>query len=170
MNDQIKFGTDGWRGVIAEDYTFENVRRVAGAIAAYVLKNEDHARGLVIGYDTRFGSRRFAQAAAEVLAAAGIPIPLKRKLPVTHGLSADCDGLPFSGMCRRLLAGGLRDCRAILIPYPLFLRPILPLPDHAASLRSRPDAHCRSIDYVRVGQPVSDRFASSEPFVVVFVR
>ena len=57
MND-IKFGTDGWRGVIAEDYTFENVRRVAGAIAAYVLKNEDPSRGLVIGYDTRFGSRR----------------------------------------------------------------------------------------------------------------
>src|SRR6478735_6386906 len=45
MND-IKFGTDGWRGVIAEDYTFENVRRVAGAIAAYVLKNEDPTRGL----------------------------------------------------------------------------------------------------------------------------
>ena len=45
MNDQIKFGTDGWRGVIAEDYTFENVRRVAGAIAAYVLKNEDPAAG-----------------------------------------------------------------------------------------------------------------------------
>ena len=42
--EEIKFGTDGWRGVIAEDYTFENVRRVAGAIAAYVLKNEDHSR------------------------------------------------------------------------------------------------------------------------------
>ena len=74
--DEIKFGTDGWRGVIAEDYTFENVRRVAGAIAAYVLKNEDPSHGLVIGYDTRFGSRRFAQAAAEVLAAAGISIKL----------------------------------------------------------------------------------------------
>jgi len=39
--DEIKFGTDGWRGVIADDYTFYNVRRVAGAIAAYVLKKED---------------------------------------------------------------------------------------------------------------------------------
>jgi phosphomannomutase len=86
MND-IKFGTDGWRGVIAEDYTFENVRRVAGAIAAYVLKNEDPSRGLVIGYDTRFGSRRFAQASAEVLAAAGIPIHLSDDYTPTPALS-----------------------------------------------------------------------------------
>ena len=67
----IKFGTDGWRAVIADDYTFENVRRVAGAIASYVLKHEDPSRGLIVGYDTRFGSPNFARAAAEVLAAAG---------------------------------------------------------------------------------------------------
>ena len=85
--DEIKFGTDGWRGVIAEDYTFENVRRVAGAIAAYVLKNEDPSRGLVIGYDTRYGSRRFAQAAAEVLAAAGISIKLSNDYTPTPALS-----------------------------------------------------------------------------------
>ena len=87
MNDQIKFGTDGWRGVIAEDYTFENVRRVAGAIAAYVLKNEDPARGVAIGYDTRFGSRRFAQATAEVLAAAGIPVRIANDYTPTPALS-----------------------------------------------------------------------------------
>jgi phosphomannomutase len=46
---EIKFGTDGWRGVIADDYTFENVRRVAGAIAGYVLKHEDASRGVMIG-------------------------------------------------------------------------------------------------------------------------
>jgi len=40
-HDQIKFGTDGWRGLIADDFTFDNVRRVAGAIASYVLKHED---------------------------------------------------------------------------------------------------------------------------------
>src|ERR1051325_11728432 len=85
--EEIKFGTDGWRGVIAEDYTFENVRRVAGAIAAYVLKNEDPSRGLVIGYDTRYGSRRFAQAAAEVLAAAGISIKLSDDYTPTPALS-----------------------------------------------------------------------------------
>src|SRR6059058_5504060 len=72
----ITFGTDGWRAVIADDFTFENVRRVAGAIASYVLKHEDPSRGLIVGYDTRFGSARFARAAAEVLAGAGIPVKL----------------------------------------------------------------------------------------------
>ena len=46
MPKEIKFGTDGWRGIIADDYTFDNVRRVGGAIAAYVLKNEDASKGL----------------------------------------------------------------------------------------------------------------------------
>src|SRR5579872_6920265 len=87
MADEIKFGTDGWRGVIADDYTFENVRRVAGGIASYVLKKEDPKRGIVIGYDTRFGSRRFAQAAAEVLAAAGIPVKLSNDYTPTPALS-----------------------------------------------------------------------------------
>src|SRR6476661_1620503 len=95
--DQIKFGTDGWRGVIAEDYTFENVRRVAGAIAAYVLKNEDPSRGLVIGYDTRFGSRRFAQAAAEILAAAGISIKLSNDYTPTPALSYAVRSLKTAG-------------------------------------------------------------------------
>jgi alpha-D-glucose phosphate-specific phosphoglucomutase len=96
MND-IRFGTDGWRGVIADDYTFENVRRVAGAIAAYVLKNEDPSRGLVIGYDTRFGSRRFAQAAAEVLAAAGIPIKISNDYTPTPALSYAVKNLRAAG-------------------------------------------------------------------------
>jgi phosphomannomutase len=87
MADEIRFGTDGWRGVIAEDYTFENVRRVAGAIAAYLLKNEDPARGIVIGYDTRFGSRRFAEATAEVIAQAGIPVKLASDYTPTPALS-----------------------------------------------------------------------------------
>lgn len=97
MNAQIKFGTDGWRGVIADDYTFENVRRVAGGIAAYVLKNEDPARSLVIGYDTRFGSRRFAQAAAEVLAAAGIPIKISNDYTPTPALSYAVKNLRTAG-------------------------------------------------------------------------
>ncbi len=96
MND-IKFGTDGWRGVIADDYTFENVRRVAGAIAAYVLKNEDASRGLVIGYDTRFGSRRFAQATAEVLAAAGIPVKVSNDYTPTPALSYAVKNLRTAG-------------------------------------------------------------------------
>ena len=76
LTTPIKFGTDGWRAVIADDFTFDNVRRVAGAVASYVLKHEDPSRGVVVGYDTRFGSPRFARAAAEVLVAAGIPVKL----------------------------------------------------------------------------------------------
>lgn len=83
----IKFGTDGWRAVIADDYTFENVRWVAGAIASYVLKHEDPSRGVVVGYDTRFGSPRFARAAAEVLAGAGIPVRLANDYSPTPSIS-----------------------------------------------------------------------------------
>src|SRR5438309_2447066 len=83
----IKFGTDGWRAVIADDFTFENVRRVAGAIASYVLKHEDPSRGLIVGYDTRFGSARFARIAAEVLAGAGIPVKLANDYSPTPAIS-----------------------------------------------------------------------------------
>jgi phosphomannomutase len=87
MAAEIKFGTDGWRGLIADDYTFENVRRVAGGIASYVLRNEDSGRGLLVGYDTRFGSQRFAQALSEVLADAGIPVRLSDDCIPTPAIS-----------------------------------------------------------------------------------
>jgi phosphomannomutase len=86
-NDPIKFGTDGWRGVIADDFTFDNVRRVAGAIAAYVLKHEDPGRGVIVGYDTRFASPSAARVAAEVLASAGIPVQLANDYTPTPALS-----------------------------------------------------------------------------------
>jgi phosphomannomutase len=70
----IRFGTDGWRGVIAEDFTEANVRRVATAIARYVIRCEQAERGVLVGYDTRFGSERFARAAAEAVAATGTPV------------------------------------------------------------------------------------------------
>jgi phosphomannomutase len=97
MADEIKFGTDGWRGVIADDYTFENVRRVAGAIAAYVLENEKPANGMVIGYDTRFESRRFAEATADVIAAAGIPVKLANDYTPTPALSYAVKNLGAAG-------------------------------------------------------------------------
>jgi len=87
MGTEIKFGTDGWRGVIADDYTFENVRRVGNAIAHYVHENEDASKGLVVGYDTRFNSRGFAEAISEVLAAAGIAIYLSDDYTPTPALS-----------------------------------------------------------------------------------
>ena len=69
---RIKFGTDGWRAIIAEDYTFENVRICAQAVAKYLIDTEVAHKGLVIGYDTRFGSEHFAAATAEVMAGNGI--------------------------------------------------------------------------------------------------
>jgi len=84
---EIKFGTDGWRGVIADDFTYDNVRRVSAAIASYILKNEDAGRGVVVGYDTRFGSPRFARLVAETLAAAGIHVLLANDYTPTPALS-----------------------------------------------------------------------------------
>src|SRR6202035_4654825 len=87
MPSQIKFGTDGWRGIIADDFTFDNVRRVAGAIASYVLKNEDPRNGIIIGYDTRFASGQFARTVAEVVTAAGIPVKLANDYTPTPAVS-----------------------------------------------------------------------------------
>ena len=71
---QIHFGTDGWRGVIAEDFTVANVRKVAAAIARYMIRAENPKKGVLIGYDARFGGPLFARAAAEVVAATGTPV------------------------------------------------------------------------------------------------
>jgi len=84
---EIKFGTDGWRGVIADDYTFENVRRVAAAIAAYVLKHENGRTGVMIGYDSRFASPQFARLVADVVAGAGIPVKLANDYTPTPAVS-----------------------------------------------------------------------------------
>jgi phosphomannomutase len=84
---QIKFGTDGWRAIIADDFTFANVRIAAEAIAAYVHAKEDPAKGICIGYDTRFGSKAFAQTCAEVVAATGIPVQLANAITPTPALS-----------------------------------------------------------------------------------
>ncbi len=83
----VKFGTDGWRGVIADDFTFENVRAAAAAIASYILEKEDPKKGVCIGYDTRFGSPAFAAAVAHVIAGTGIPVKLADRITPTPALS-----------------------------------------------------------------------------------
>jgi phosphomannomutase len=94
---QIKFGTDGWRGVIADDFTFANVRTAAEAVAAYVHAKEDPAKGLCIGYDTRFGSKAFARTCAEVVAATGIPVLLADRITPTPALSYGVRGRKAAG-------------------------------------------------------------------------
>ena len=83
----VKFGTDGWRGIIADDFTYANVRLAAAAIAHYVLQYEDPAKGVCIGWDTRFASQAFARVVAEVTAAAGIPVQLASGITPTPALS-----------------------------------------------------------------------------------
>jgi len=83
----IKFGTDGWRGVIAEDFTFANARTVAHAIARYVVRNEDARKGVLIGYDHRYAADRVAAAAAEVISASGTPVWLADKPCPTPAIS-----------------------------------------------------------------------------------
>jgi phosphomannomutase len=87
MSQQIKFGTDGWRAVIADDFTYENLRRVAHAIACYVHQYEEPSQGVLIAYDTRFGSRRFAEVVAEAIASTGIRVLLAREVTPTPALS-----------------------------------------------------------------------------------
>jgi alpha-D-glucose phosphate-specific phosphoglucomutase len=72
----IRFGTDGWRGRIAEDYTFANVRRCAQGFANYLLESGAAGRTVVVGYDRRYDSEHFAAASAEVLAANGLSVQI----------------------------------------------------------------------------------------------
>jgi alpha-D-glucose phosphate-specific phosphoglucomutase len=83
----IKFGTDGWRGRIAEDYTFDSLRRCAQGFATYLKKQGLAEKGIVIGHDQRFHADHFAAAAAEVLAANGIHVWLTNGATPTPAVS-----------------------------------------------------------------------------------
>jgi phosphomannomutase len=76
MSQKIVFGTDGWRGTIAEDYTFDNVRRCAQGYASYMLNKGRADHWFIVGYDKRFDSEFFALAAAEVLIGNGLRVYL----------------------------------------------------------------------------------------------
>jgi phosphomannomutase len=84
---QIKFGTDGWRGVIARDFTFDNLSRVAQATMDYLNREGLGSKGLVIGYDRRFMSRDFARRVAEIAAGNGIHVRLTEDYAPTPAVS-----------------------------------------------------------------------------------
>ena len=86
-DSQIAFGTDGWRAIIAEEFTFANVRICAQGVAQYLQKEGATQQGIIVGYDTRFGSDRFAAAIAEVLAANGVPVALCETFAPTPTIS-----------------------------------------------------------------------------------
>ncbi len=83
----IRFGTDGWRGIIAEDFTFANARIVAQAIARYAVRNEDARKGLLIGYDHRFAADRVAADVSEVISSTGTPVFLATQPCPTPAIS-----------------------------------------------------------------------------------
>ena len=120
----IKFGTDGWRAVIAEDFTFSNLKAVAQAVADYIKKNFKHNSSIALGYDGRFLSKEFAYAAAEVfsannikvfLSAELIPTPLVSFITKTRGLSlgvmitASHNPYRFNGFKIKKATGGAAD-------------------------------------------------------------
>jgi len=101
LNPEIKFGTDGWRGIISDNFTFKNVKRVAQAIADYyssVLRTPYSVLKIAVGYDTRFLSKEFAQEVADVLSKNGIEVTLSDRPIPTPTLS-------FAVRKRRLTAG-----------------------------------------------------------------
>jgi len=77
--NEVRFGTDGWRAVIAEEFTFANVRCVCQAVARHLAARGLEGKGVVIGFDTRFLAEKFALAAAEVMAGNGIHVYLCKK-------------------------------------------------------------------------------------------
>ncbi|MGE5620659.1 MAG: phosphoglucomutase/phosphomannomutase family protein [Sphingomonadaceae bacterium] len=87
MATEIKFGTDGWRGVIADDFTYDNVRIVAQGIANYLKESGKAEKGLVVGYDFRFASEGFAAAVAEVLGGNDIKVWLCQEAAPTPAVS-----------------------------------------------------------------------------------
>jgi phosphomannomutase len=84
---QVKFGTDGWRAIIAKEYTYDNLKLIALASARYFLSHPDHANGVCVGYDTRFMSKEFARFAAEILSSRGLRVFLSDSFVSTPAVS-----------------------------------------------------------------------------------
>jgi len=97
--DKIKFGTSGWRGVIADDFTFSRVRAVTQAIADHLIAQGLKDKGVVVGYDTRFLSERFAAESVKVFAANGIRSFLSNRDVPTPAVAFE--------IIRRKAAGGI---------------------------------------------------------------
>jgi phosphomannomutase len=87
MVEKIQFGTDGWRGRIAEDYTFANIRRCTQGFAHYLLNKGLKNEWVIVGYDQRFHSENFAASVAEVLAANGLRVYITDKATPTPVIS-----------------------------------------------------------------------------------
>ena len=99
LMDSIKFGTSGWRAIVAEDFTVQNIRIVSQGIAQYLRQQKIGQQGILIGYDARFLGEHFAKVVAEVMAAHGIPCLLCDRDTPTPTISYH--------VINRKLAGGI---------------------------------------------------------------
>ncbi|MCK4518980.1 MAG: phosphoglucomutase/phosphomannomutase family protein, partial [Candidatus Omnitrophica bacterium] len=84
---KIKFGTSGWRAIISDDFTFDNVRLLSQAVSNYLKAAGFSKKGVIIGHDTRFLSSDFAMEAARVLASNGIRVYLPKRSTPTPTVS-----------------------------------------------------------------------------------
>ena len=109
MSETIKFGTDGWRASVAEDYSFDNVRCCAQGFASYLLQTGAAGKSIIVGHDQRFRSEHFAAAVAEVMAGNGIRVWLTDRPTPTPVIS-------YSVIAK----GGLRRGQHHRQPQPLY--------------------------------------------------
>src|SRR5262245_372730 len=97
MTVPIKFGTDGWRGIIADTFTYENVRLASQATTEYFKTVRGHEHAVFIGYDVRFLSKQFARIAADVLAGNGFRVLLMDRPSPTPYVSYEVRRRGFAG-------------------------------------------------------------------------
>ncbi len=145
--DSIKFGTSGWRAIVAEDFTVQNVRIVCQGIAQYLRQQKVGQQGMIIGYDARFLGERFAKVVAEVMAAHGIPCLLCDRDTPTPTISYH--------VINRKLAGGINISASHNPPEwngikftPDWGGPALPETTKAIELRVLPLLHGEHLKWV----------------------
>ena len=97
---RIVFGTSGWRGILCEDFVFENVKVVTQAIADHILAGQDKDKGIIVGYDSRFMGDRFAKESARVLTGAGLKTFICKRDTPTPVIAFE--------ILRRNAAGGIK--------------------------------------------------------------
>ncbi|MEJ2231002.1 MAG: phosphoglucomutase/phosphomannomutase family protein [Nitrospirales bacterium] len=148
--DTIKFGTSGWRAIVAEDFTVRNIRIVCQGIAQYLRQQKLGQQGILIGYDARFLGERFAKVAAEVMAAHGIPCLICDRDTPTPTISYH--------VISRKLAGGINiSARAIELR-------ILPLL-HGEYIKWFPWERAKNEGLVRYFDPQPDYLKALEQHV-----
>ncbi|HWO91612.1 MAG TPA: phosphoglucomutase/phosphomannomutase family protein, partial [Methylomirabilota bacterium] len=169
MPDQIKFGTDGWRGVVADDFTFANVRRVAKGSAEYMLSLSP-APLAVVGYDCRFAAEDFARTVADVFAASGVrslifdrPSPtqvaswtvIDRKATAAAVVTASHNPYLFNGIKFKTETGSSASPDVIAELEPLInALDSVPVPDRSASGEMVSVYDPRAPYYAQIGRMV----------------